>query len=342
MREMRRIAPLSVKAILFLSGFLLLPLAGSENRFPLPVVFDTDMDTDCDDAGALAMLHALADRGEVRILATLVSSKYAYSAPCVEAINRYYGRPDLPIGVPKGEGASTSRGSRYAKKIAAEFQTTLKTGDDAPSAAAVYRKVLAAEADRSVVVVTVGYLTNLRDLLETNPDEFSPLSGPELVRRKVKYWSCMGGRYPEHLDPRVNGNFKPDPKSAVAVAKNWPGMIYFSGDGNRIQTGQLLRNSRPSDNPVRRVYDLYLKKKPTRPSWDQVALLYAVRPHASCWQVNSSGYNHIFPNGTNQWRSQPDNPNHRLVAIKPEMRLQVQEIIDQLMAHVPPSGSQGK
>jgi len=53
------------------------------------IIFDTDIDTDCDDAGALAVLHALADNGEAEILATVVSTRYPYSAPCVEAINRY-------------------------------------------------------------------------------------------------------------------------------------------------------------------------------------------------------------------------------------------------------------
>ena len=52
------------------------------------IIFDTDMDTDCDDAGALAILHALADRGEAEILATVVSSRYPWSVPCVEAIDR--------------------------------------------------------------------------------------------------------------------------------------------------------------------------------------------------------------------------------------------------------------
>lgn len=82
------------------------------------VVFDTDMDTDCDDAGALAMLHAPADTGEVEILATVVSTKYRWSVPCVAAINAWYGRPDVLIGCPKGKGAPTNRGSRYARKIA--------------------------------------------------------------------------------------------------------------------------------------------------------------------------------------------------------------------------------
>ena len=37
---------------------------------PVKVIFDTDMETDCDDAGALAVLHTLADRDECEILAT--------------------------------------------------------------------------------------------------------------------------------------------------------------------------------------------------------------------------------------------------------------------------------
>jgi hypothetical protein len=78
---------------------------------PVRIVFDTDMDTDCDDAGALALLHAMADAGEAEILATLVSSHYRYSVPCTAAINAYYGRPGLPVGSPKGAGAPTNRGS---------------------------------------------------------------------------------------------------------------------------------------------------------------------------------------------------------------------------------------
>jgi len=300
----------------------------------LPVIFDTDMDTDCDDAGALAMLHALADRGEVRILATVVSSKYPQSPACVEAINRYFGRPALPIGAPKGNGASISRGSRYAKAIALEYAPD-SVSKDVPDAAVVYRRVLAAQRDRSVAIVTVGYVTNLRDLLATGPDDISPLTGAELVARKVSSWTCMGGRYPAGKSRRVNGNFKPDPKSAVAATRDWPGPIYFSGDGSAIQTGKLLRSETPTDNPVRRAYDLYLRSRPTRPSWDQVALLYAVRPEAPYWQVTTAGRNHIFPDGTNEWRSEPDDPRHRLIAIAPADRDTVREIIDRLMAHVP-------
>ena len=36
---------------------------------PVKIIFDTDIGWDCDDAGALAMLHRLCDKGEAELLA---------------------------------------------------------------------------------------------------------------------------------------------------------------------------------------------------------------------------------------------------------------------------------
>ena len=281
---------------------------------PVSIIFDTDMDTDCDDAGALAMLHALADAGEVKILATVVSSKYAYSAPCVEAINRYFGRGDLPIGVPKGAGAPTKRGSRYARQVAEAYETRLTTNKDADNAVDVYRRTLAAQGDGSVVIVTVGYVTNLRDLLRSKGDKHSKLDGAKLVAAKVKRWVCMGGRYPANLRHGGYGNFMPDPGAIVEAAARWPGTIYFSGRGRKVLTGRTLDKT-PADNPVRLAYKLYLKKKkkPARSSWDQIALLFAVRPNAPYWKLRTKGSNLIYPNGTNRWVDKPDLDRHVLV-----------------------------
>ena len=117
---------------------LLAATAAGSPPVPVPIIFDTDMDTDCDDVGALAVLHALADLGECEILATPVSSRYAYAAPCTAAINRYYGRGGLPVGAPKGDGAGVDRTFRYAKPIAVRFPTRFETNADAPDAVAVY------------------------------------------------------------------------------------------------------------------------------------------------------------------------------------------------------------
>jgi inosine-uridine nucleoside N-ribohydrolase len=308
--------------------------SGPPSPTPVRIIFDTDMDTDCDDAGALAILHTLADRGEAEILGTLVSSHYPYSVPCVAAINAYYGRPDLPVGSPKGAGADTNRGSAYARQIAEAFPSAYRSNEDAPDAAKVYRQLLSTEEDHGVVIVTVGYVTNLRDLLATRPDSSSPLSGLELVRRKVKQWVCMGGRYPAHLDPNVYGNFKPDPASAVEATRRWPGEIVFTGLGDDILTGKTLRQT-PENNPVRRAYELYLREKPARPSWDPIAVLYAVQPDEPFWRVEENGYNHIFPNGTNEWRQTPDDPRHKLLQLQSGAEDILQSILEELMAHGP-------
>jgi hypothetical protein len=304
---------------------------------PVRLIFDTDMDTDVDDAGALAMLHALAGNGEVEILAVMVSSLYPWSAPAADVINHYYGRPHLPIGSPKGQGATLDRTYRYAREIAHEFPHRVRSNDEAHDAARLYRRILAQQPDRSVVVLTVGYMTNLLDLLRTGPDEHSPLSGCELVAQKVKLWVCQGGRYPSHLDPRPFGNFKPHAEAIVVAARDWPTPITFNGTGDDVQTGSLLRGT-PRDNPVRRAYEHYLGNATTRSSWDQLALLYAARGLGVYFTLQSQGYNHVFEDGTNVWRLTPDRPHHRVLGLKMEPE-ELAALIDELMIQPPRQGA---
>jgi len=305
-----------------------------EKQPPVRIIFDTDMDSDCDDAGALALLHVLADRGEAEILAVAASSLYRWSVPCIEAINRYYGRPDLPIGAPKRDAVDSHAGSKYARAIAESVATRWQANTDAPDATEVYRRTLASQPDHSVVIVSVGDLTNIRNLLRSGPDNHSGLAGPELVRRKVIRWVCMGGRYPSHLDPRVFGNFKTDPAATVEAARDWPLEVVFSGLGDNILTGSRLKET-PPKNPVRRAYELYLGKQPARPSWDLIAVLYAVRPDAPFWRRRTEGYNHIFPNGTNEWRSEPDSSTHVLLELVAGADEEVGRTIDELIIQPP-------
>src|SRR5207249_6343025 len=112
-------------------------------------------------------------------------------------IDTYYGRPEIPVGVYRGPHQNRPEKGRYAEKtVKAGFPHRLQSGAGAPTAFKLYRRVLAGRLDQSVVMISVGFLTNLAALLESGPDELSPREGVELVRRKVKRWSCMGGRYP--------------------------------------------------------------------------------------------------------------------------------------------------
>jgi len=116
---------------------------------PKKIIFDTDMESDCDDAACLAMLHALADREEIELLGTMISAKYPWSGPCTDAINTYYGRPDLPIGVPKGKAGHQQK-SKYAEQIAKEYPHDCPRYEDAPDATKLYREILASQPDKSV------------------------------------------------------------------------------------------------------------------------------------------------------------------------------------------------
>ena len=250
---------------------------------PIRIVFDIDMESDVDDVRALAMLHGFANRGDAEILATISSSLNPWSAPTIDVINTYFGRPYILIGNVKTLGVY--RNSKYAKTISEKYPQDTGLGENAPDANLIYRKVLSRQPDNCVVIVTVGYLTNLSRLLNTEADENSPLSGKELVAKKVKHLVCMGGRYPLEQNPRKWGNFKPDPQAIRHVANDWPTRIIFTTGGdfaNAIPTGKILFETETSDpNPVHEAYRIFLKgwNRNYHHSADLIAVYVAVKGH---------------------------------------------------------------
>ncbi|MCK5738276.1 nucleoside hydrolase, partial [bacterium] len=170
---------------------------------PISIIYDTDIGTDVDDAGALAILHIMADKGEANILATISANQNSFSAPAIDVINTYYGRPDLPIGSSK----TGPDPEQWYHKIVPDYPHNLKNGNDAPEAVALYRMILAAQPDNSVTIVAVGWLTNIADLLDSPPDNYSSLNGKELVAAKVKELVSMGGVWP-NTKGQSDYNFK--------------------------------------------------------------------------------------------------------------------------------------
>ena len=295
-----------------LAPLLLLFLCLRLHAEPVRIFFDTDMDTDCDDAGALAVLHALADRGECHILATVVSVRHPGSAPTVAAINAYYGRKDLPIGGIKEGGVSEP--SKFADKIPQEFPQPLKATADAPEATQVYRDVLEKQPDQSVVIVTVGYLTNLHRLLQL-PAEGTRLSGIDLVKQKVKHYVCMGGNFvgtPAHDDLKLgNVNFQREPEGALHVVRHWPTPLTFVGREigsvpSGLTLGTVLAKT-PETNPVRRAYEHYFGGQlKNRHVADLVTVLYAVRGLRDYWDIETKGYMDLQPDMTFTWKYDHD------------------------------------
>ena len=323
---------MTTRKLALLSAIVIAATARAGQRPPpVRLIFDTDIQGDVDDVGTVALLHVLADRGEAEILAMGVSCRNPWSPLCLDALNTHYGRPDVPIGVPKGK--AFSRPSRYAKAIAEEFPHRLKSADDAPDAALLYRRVLAKEPGRGVVMVSVGQLANFSNLLKTKPDAHSALNGVELVKRKVRAWVCMGGKFPTGRE----ANLVNDAPAAVYAIEHWPTPIVFTGweIGNKILTGARLREA-PKTSPVRRAYELYNGLR-NRQSWDQTAVLYAVRglggALAAPWSLETTGHMHLLPNAQNEWRKTPDKSHAYLVEKMPPAQIAAE--IEALMLQPP-------
>jgi inosine-uridine nucleoside N-ribohydrolase len=324
-------------------------------REPVDVIFDTDMALDVDDVGALALLHALANRGECRILAVGVSESVRgydglWAPAMADVIDRYYGRPEIPVGVYRGPHQEMREKGRYAEKTAKAFPHRLQSGSGAPAAYKLYRRVLAGRPDGSVVMISVGFLTNLEALLQSGPDELSPLDGVELVRKKVKHWSCMGGRFPSSGDGS-EFNLATYPEATAYVLGRWPTPVTFSGGelGEKVLTGaRLIKKYGPARNPVSRAYLEYTGGK-DRMSWDQTAALFAVRGLAyegqTYFTAVNDGHNRfdltVGPPGgqgpqtsRNAWVAAPDAEQAYLVMAMPPAQLA--KVIEDLMM-LPPA-----
>jgi len=322
-----------IKEFLFIVVLLSSSLVHAGERVPVSVILDTDITSDVDDVGAVAILHALANRGEAKILAMGVCVKNPWSPLCLDALNTYFNRPEIPLGVVKGPALSEP--SNYARQIAGEFPHALKRADDAPDAALLYRQVLAKQPDGSVVLVSIGPLTNLRDLLRTRPDEHSRLDGRELVKQKVRAWVCMGGKFLEGREY----NLVSDGPAAAYTVRYWPTPVVFSGHeiGSEILTGPGLRKA-PQASPVRRAYELY-NGLINRPSYDQTAVLYAIRGldgrFADYWSVKSNGRLVVNDDGSDVWRESSDHRHAYLVnhsyLVKKSSPAKIAQIIEELM-----------
>jgi inosine-uridine nucleoside N-ribohydrolase len=272
------------------------------NRHSVALILDTDIGPDYDDVGAMAVLHALADRGEVRPLAVISSNKNKLAVPSIDVINTWFGRPELPTGAPKGTGPSHGASQKWPEMLVEKYPHKIKSTSDAPDAVETYRKILASQPDRSVTIVTIGFLTNLKNLLESEPDKVSPLPGIDLVRRKVKELVSMAGAFPEGREY----NLLVDSVASEKVFSSWPTQIILSGFeiGKQIKTGLKVVANERLDSPVKDVYALSMPKSKDdadgRMSWDQTAVLVAVRGAQPYYGMKRGKI--IVEGGNNRWQ----------------------------------------
>lgn len=261
---------------------------------------DTDMGNDVDDALALTMLHAMQRRGQCRLIGVSVSKDNSWAAPYTQRVNARCGAPELPVGVVQG-GATADEGPFIGRLCREDAARPAREPGRWPEAVGLLRKTLATQPDASVVIVSIGFYTNLSRLLNSKADAHSPLDGRALIARKVAWVCSMAGNFnpkpeesggPDMGNPEFN--IRTDIPAAVNFINGCPRPIVFSGfeiGANIRFPGAAVEKLLAVDpeNPVAKAYALYLPMPYDRQCWDQTAVLYAVRPTAGYFDLSERG-----------------------------------------------------
>ncbi len=199
------------------------------------VIFDTDMGNCTDDLLAMQVLFALQAKGECQVDAVVSSAEHKGSQIFLDRAMHYYKADDIPLGFIEGEKDLYEMIPYY--KLADETNedgTPLLEGtgvdiSSRPTGWQVYRETLAKLPDKSVDIICVGMASNIGDLLDSEPDDISPLSGRELIEQKVKTLYLMAGCFEkvqmrdkpgEYLETEYN--VLGDIPLAEDVLENWP------------------------------------------------------------------------------------------------------------------------
>jgi inosine-uridine nucleoside N-ribohydrolase len=314
---------------------------------PVDVIFDTDMGNDVDDALALGLIHALESRGECRLLAVTLSKDHPLAAAFTDAVNTFYGRGDIPIGVIRG-GPTPDQGKFLGVAARRDggrlrYPHDLQSGGDAPEATELLRRVLASRPDDSVVFVQVGFSSNLARLIESPPDDISPLSGRDLVAAKARRLSIMAGAFrPVGGRRHLEYNVVKDIAAARRLAEHWPTPIDWSG----YEIGEAIPYPAVSierdygyvpHHPLAEAYLAYLPPPHSRPTWDLTSVLQAVRPDRGHFGLSEPGRVVVEDDGGTRFEAAAGGT-HRHLTVSREQAVRAAEVFAALCSEPPRGG----
>ena len=304
------------------------------------VIFETDMGNDVDDALAVDMLYKYNKQGRINLMAIMLNKEGEFPPKYIDLLNIWYGQKRIPIGTSPRNDQSRVAGANYTQVICEMkdekgkplYKRSIKDYSKLLPAVKLYRKLLAKADDASVTIVSVGFSTNLAQLLNTRADEYSPLTGKELVAQKVNRLVTMAGHIenPKYAEYNVIN----DVASCQRVFSEWPTPIYMSPFELGLQIrypAQSIENdfTWTKHHPIVDSYKAYLKKIEDRPTWDLTAVLYAVDPQqffnispAGNIVVTDEGYTYFTKNAAGK---------HFYLSVTPE---QAQAILDYFISFI--------
>ena len=279
------------------------------------VILDCDMGSSTDDLFALMMLYRYMDMKRCTLLGVIVDRMDRANADAVDVMNNYYGYPDIPIGLEKAGVKDPHvyipyHNMAYARDVDGNVLFKRSIGDKGEymDGYKLYRKLLAAQPDKSVTIASIGFVTSLSRLLQSGPDEYSPLDGVELMRRKVKEIYAMGGVFGDAVEPDYNFKAAIDfslkffellPKEIDIVFS--PGEV---GDPLDYRPETVISDMDWTDlHPIKWTYQ-YLNCDTGQKMWDPQAVINAVEGDA-LYKLSPRGWVTLTPNGETLFKEDP-------------------------------------
>lgn len=287
------------------------------------------------------MLHKLCDKREAELLAVTHCFATSYLVGCIDAINTFYNRK-VPVGINYAKSFD-DRGV-YAAELCEKFPNDYPAceypnQEKVPDSVTLIRKILANAEEKSITFVVTGCLNTMARLVMSEPDEISPLSGKELIAQKLARTVVMGGRFFESWPmPIMMGNDAvtwewnikgSGLKDAQTVCNEWTGELVFSSFeiGRYIITMVDYPNRIGLQSPVAYAYEVH-NHGAGRNSWDQTAMLEAVRPN-TYWYYHEYGKITVGDDFVTRWEKD-ENKKHTYLLPKVDYEV-IRQVIDDLV-----------
>lgn len=293
-------------------------------------ILDTDWLSDVDDAVAVRYLVRKHLAGEITLMGINIDAPIKTSAPSLDSFVSSDGIR-LTIAVDHEATKYASSSAYHDPAIRYGGGSIYGTSLEYTDSVVFYRRALAGLPDGvKADIISVGFMNSLARLLESSPDEYSPLTGSELVRERVGTLWAMAGEFPEGKEYNIRR--KPQSvQSAITICERWVTPIVFLGFecGKDVKTGGTLRRELGRDDILYRCL-LAHGHATGRSSWDPMTAYLAVigSPEAAGFST-VAGRVKVLSNGRNEFEEDSSGTHCYVVKQKPNdfYRDRINEII---------------
>ncbi len=257
------------------------------------IIIDTDLCFDCDDALAIAMGNIAHSRRLVELLAVTHCLSDGDCADAIALINKYYQNAQIPIGVSNHCHIDCEEGKSYFVHSLQDLQGNREKREYPSSAELILEKL---SEYKDCTLVFIGQLNTLAYLIEHKEEFYKGRQIQDLLKTSIKDIVVMGGNF---RDSDAEFNIIQDLAAAKTVVKQWDLPLVFVDfhQGKDVYTGEEVQKE--ADNPVAKIYQAFskLSGERLRPSWDPIAVYYAIFGGEEFYHVSAAGRAEILPNG---------------------------------------------